>query len=128
MEDFVKIITHARRFKSAVKGLSVAQLEEVKGKLENIIRDREKELEKEKERNARKLEKIAKYKKMMADDGLDLDDFQGAFASQKKGARPAKYEIYVNGKHTTWSGQGRMPNVFKEQIKAGKSIDDYLIG
>ncbi len=72
MEDFVKIITHVRRFKSAVKGLSVAQLEGVKGKLEGIIRDREKEL--------------------------------------------------------TWSGQGRMPNVFREQIKAGKSIDDYLIG
>ncbi len=128
MEDFVKIITHARRFKSAVKELSITQLEEIKGKLESIIDDRKLELLEDEKRNAEKLEKIAQYKEMMAADGLEIDDFQEVFTRQKRGSRPAKYEIYVDGKHTTWSGQGRMPNVFKEKVEAGESLDDYLIG
>ncbi len=127
MEDFVKVITHARRFKSAVKELSISQLEEIKGKLEGIIEARELELLEEKEKNAKKMEKIEKYKEMMAADGLDIDDFQGAFSRQKRGARPAKYEIYVGSKRITWSGQGRMPNVFKDKVKAGEDINDYLI-
>ncbi len=127
MEDFVKIITHARRFKGAVKELSVVQLEEVKGKLEGIIEARKQELLEEEKENAKKLEKIKKYKDMMAADGLDIDDLQGVFSRQRRSVRPAKYEIYVDGKRITWSGQGRMPNVFKRKVDAGENISDYLI-
>lgn len=129
MDEFIKIITHARRFKSAVKEVSIGQLEEIQGKLNNIIEVRKMELEEEQKENAEKLEKIAKYKEMLAADGLEPDDLQEGenFTSRKRGSRPPKYEIYVDGKHITWSGQGRMPNVFKAKVDAGEDIDDYLI-
>ena len=37
MQEFVKIITHARRLKSAVKPLDIEQLEEIKEKLDRWI-------------------------------------------------------------------------------------------
>ncbi len=129
MNEFVKIITHARRFKSAVKEVSIYQLEEIRKKLDGIIEDRKKELAEEEKKNAKKLEKIAKYKKMLAADGLAPDDLQNTdiIASKKRGAKPPKYEVYVDGKRVTWSGQGRMPNVFKSKVDAGENLEDYLI-
>lgn len=129
MDEFVKIISHSRRFKSAVKEVSIDQLEEIKKKLAGIIESRRQELEEELKEEAKKIEKIEKYRKMLAADGLDPDDLQLEIPvpGRKRGPRPPKYEIYVNNKHITWSGQGRMPNVFKEKVEAGENIDDYLI-
>ena len=32
-----------------------------------------------------------------------------------------------HGEHITWTGQGRMPNVFKVRIEAGETLDTFLI-
>ena len=40
MNEFLKIITHARRLKSALNELGIEQLEEIKVKLQKIIDDR----------------------------------------------------------------------------------------
>ena len=38
-----------------------------------------------------------------------------------------KYRYEYNGQTMYWSGQGRRPNVIAEAIKAGGSLDDFLI-
>lgn len=132
MNDFLRIITHARRFKSAIKELGVEQLEEVKIKLQKIIDDRIAEEEAAKIENAERNEKIRKYRESLAADGIDpdelLQDGRSAEKPGKRAKRQPKYEIWNEaGEHITWTGQGRMPNVFKARIATGESLDTFLI-
>ncbi len=132
MNDFLRIITHARRFKSAIKELGIEQLEEVKIKLQKIIDDRIAEEEAAKIENAERNEKIRKYRESLAADGIDPDELlQDGGSSEKQGKRAQrqpKYEIWNEaGEHVTWTGQGRMPNVFKARLATGESIDTFLI-
>lgn len=130
MEDFVEILGHLRRFKSATKGMSVDELVEVKAKLERIIEDRIAAEAESRRQEAEKLEKIEKYREMLAADGIAPDELT-ADAPVKKGKRaprPPKYAITdANGERITWTGQGRMPNVFKARVEAGESMDSFLI-
>jgi DNA-binding protein H-NS len=130
MNDFLRIITHARRFKSAIRELGIEQLEEVKIKLQKIIDDRILEEKAARTENAERDEKIRKYRELLAADGIDPDELQDG-SSGKIGKRPPrqpKYEIWNEaGEHITWTGQGRMPNVFKSRIEDGESLDTFLI-
>jgi DNA-binding protein H-NS len=131
MDDFLRIITHARRFKAAVKDIGVEQLEEIKIKFQKIIDDRIAEEEAAKIENAEKNEKIRKYKELLASEGIhpnDLLDESSEKQQRTRTPRKQKYEIWSeDGKHVTWSGQGRMPNVFKVRIEAGETLDTFLI-
>jgi len=130
MSEFLRIITHARRFKSAVKELGVEQLKEVKNKLEIIIADRTVEEEAAELKNIERLKKIRKYCEMLAADGIAPGELQeGSLEEQgKRAPRQPKYEIWnAEGKHITWTGQGRMPNVFKAKVDAGEPIATFLI-
>ncbi|MFV0437115.1 MAG: H-NS family nucleoid-associated regulatory protein [Desulfopila sp.] len=130
MEDFLQIIGHARRLKSATKKLSVNELTDIMAKLQKIIDDRLAAEEKIRQEEAEKIEKIEKYREMLAVDGIALDELvaESTGKREKRAPRPPKYEIIDdNGKRVTWTGQGRMPNVFKERVDAGDSIDSFLI-
>jgi DNA-binding protein H-NS len=130
MDDFLRIITHARRFKSSLKELGVEQLEEVKIKLQKIIDDRIAEEKAALAENAERNEKISKIREMLEKEGIEPEELFD-FSSQKLGMRAMrhpKYEIWNEaGEHITWTGQGRMPNVFKARIENGESIDTFLI-
>jgi len=130
MEDFLQVVGHVRRLKSATKDLSVDALMEIKAKFEKIIEDRIAAEEDERKKNAEKVEKIEKYREMLAADGIDPDELitESPVKKGKRAPRPPKYEIMdSSGKRVTWTGQGRMPNVFKERVEAGESIDNFLI-
>jgi len=131
MSEFLEILTHGRRFKAAVKDLSVADLRDVAAKLEKVIADREVEAEEELKANAERIAKIEEIRKQMAEIGLSVDDLGVVSAAKpagkKRAPRPAKYQIEVNGETVTWTGQGRMPTVFKTEVDKGRSMDDFLI-
>lgn len=130
MSDLLRILTHSRRLKSAVKELSNEQLEEFRNKLQSIIEERLSEEEAEKQINAEKTAKIQQYKEMLEADGIgpeELIDFSPERPS-KRPPRAPKYEIWNSqGKHITWTGQGRMPTIFKERIEAGEPLETFLI-
>lgn len=130
MSDFIRIVTHSRRLKSAVKELSIEQLEEIKSKLQAIIEERVAEETAEQQENAERLEKIRKYKEMLAADGIDLEELSELLPERqgKRAPRQPKYEVWNEaGERITWTGQGRMPNIFKARIEAGESLDTFLI-
>lgn len=130
MSEFTAVLCHARRFKSAVKELSVEQLNDVKVKLEKIITDRAEELEKQKKEDAERQEKIKKIQEMLAADGIGIQELQTVPAkkSGKRAPRAPKYATTNDaGESVTWTGQGRMPNVFKHQLEKGKNMEDFLI-
>lgn len=130
MSDFIRIVTHSRRLKSAVKELSIEQLEEIKTKLQTIIEERIAEETAEQQENAERMEKIRKYKEMLAADGIDLEELSEFFPERqgRRAPRQPKYEVWNEaGERITWTGQGRMPNIFKARIEAGESLDTFLI-
>ncbi|GLS82693.1 H-NS family nucleoid-associated regulatory protein [Paraferrimonas haliotis] len=131
MTDFIDILTHGRRLKAQTKELSVAELQDVATKLEKIIADREIEEAANLEAQKERLAKIEAIRQQMEEIGLSVEDLEGKVVAntpkKKRAPRPAKYAIEVNGERVTWTGQGRTPNVFKEQLDAGKSLDDFLI-
>lgn len=130
MSEFIRIITHARRFKSAVKELSIEQLLEATEKLKKIIEDRKAEEAAAQKENEERLLKIKKYRDMLAEEGIELDELQSALPVKpgKRAPKKPKYEIWNEaGERITWTGQGRMPNLFKARIEAGDTLDTFLI-
>jgi DNA-binding protein H-NS len=130
MSEFLRIITHVRRFKSAVKDVGILQLEEIRRKLDKIIVDRIAEEKAEAENNAARIEKIKKYQEMMAADGISPEEVSGLGAekSRIRAPRQPKYEIWNEaGERITWTGQGRMPNIFKARLAEGETMDTFLI-
>ena len=129
--DFIRIATHSRRLNSAVKELSIEQLEEIKSKLQTIIDERIAEEEAVKQGNAERIKKIRKYKEMLAADGIDLFELATELTlgdPKKRAPRQPKYEVWNEaGERITWTGQGRMPNIFKAKIEAGEPLDTFLI-
>ncbi|GGI74349.1 H-NS family nucleoid-associated regulatory protein [Shewanella gelidii] len=130
MSDFLEILTHGRRLKAAVKELALEDLREVAVKLEKIIAEKEASVAQEEAANAERNAKIEEIRLQMEAIGLSVDDLGGVAtkaAPKKRAPRPAKYKIDVEGETITWTGQGRMPTVFKNQVDAGRSMDDFLI-
>lgn len=130
MSDFLEILTHGRRFKAAVKELSVEDLKELAAKLDKIISERESEAEAVNAAMAERNAQIDEIRKQMEAVGLSIDDLGSAAikpAPKKRAPRPAKYTIDVNGETITWTGQGRMPTVFKNELDNGRTMDDFLI-
>ncbi|MBL4815448.1 H-NS family nucleoid-associated regulatory protein [Shewanella sp.] len=130
MSDFLEILTHGRRFKAAVKELSIEDLKELAVKLDKVISERDSQAEAEAEATAERNAKIDEIRKQMEAVGLSIDDLGASVvkpAPKKRAPRPAKYTIDVNGEAITWTGQGRMPTVFKTELDKGRSMDDFLI-
>ncbi|MBE8168465.1 MAG: H-NS histone family protein [Shewanella sp.] len=128
MNEFLEILTHGRRFKAAVKELALEELKELAVKLDKIVADREEKEAEDLQKNAARYAKIEEIRKQMEAIGLSVDDLGGVKAAPKKREpRPAKYQIDVDGEMVQWTGQGRMPTVFKNKIEAGRKIEDFLI-
>ena len=130
MSEFLDILTLGRRFKAAVKELSLEDLKDVSVKLEKIIEEKASQAEAESEALAERNAKIEEIRKQMEAIGLSVDDIGGAGvkpAPKKRAPRPAKYQIEVNGEMIQWTGQGRMPTVFKNELEKGRTMEDFLI-
>ena len=130
MSEFLEILTHGRRFKAAVKDLSVEELRDLAAKLDKILVERESMEAEEQQAIAARNAKIEEIRQQMEAVGLSIDDLGGVAVkavSKKRAPRPAKYQIEVNGEVIQWTGQGRMPTVFKNEVNKGRSMDDFLI-
>lgn len=128
MSDFITILTHGRRFKAAVSELGLEELQSFQVKLTKLIDDRVEEAAEEQEKYAERNAKIEAIRQQMAELGLSAEDIDTVKAPKKKRTpRPAKYKIDVNGEIITWTGQGRMPTVFKTELDAGFELNDFLI-
>ncbi|MBY7565258.1 H-NS histone family protein [Escherichia coli] len=76
---------------------------------------------------------LAIIKKYMDDAGVTAEDVYREFGKKLQTDRKNdsgesnKYRYEYNGQIMYWSGQGRRPSVIAEAIKAGGSLDDFLI-
>lgn len=76
---------------------------------------------------------LAIIKKYMDDAGVTAEDVYREFGKKLQTGRKNdsgesnKYRYEYNGQIMYWSGQGRRPSVIAEAIKAGGSLDDFII-
>ncbi|HAI1416124.1 TPA: H-NS histone family protein [Escherichia coli] len=76
---------------------------------------------------------LAIIKKYMDDAGVTAEDVYREFGKKLQTGRKNdsgesnKYRYEYDGQIMYWSGQGRRPSVIAEAIKAGGSLDDFLI-
>ncbi|MGL5359031.1 MAG: H-NS family nucleoid-associated regulatory protein, partial [Shewanella sp.] len=107
MSEFLEILTHGRRFKAAVKDLSVDELRDLAAKLDKIIVERDSMEQEEQLATAARNAKIEEIRQQMEAVGLSIDDLGGVTikaVSKKRAPRPAKYQIEVDGEVIQWTG------------------------
>jgi DNA-binding protein H-NS len=128
MTYFISTLTHARKFKAAVSMLELAELRSFQEKLLALIDTREKEEAEAVSLNSERNAQINEIKRKMSELGLSAEDLDHVTKPKKKREpRPAKYQIEVDGKMLTWTGQGRMPTELKKEIDEGFELSDFLI-
>lgn len=114
---------------------TLQELEELLEKLTTVVSERKEVEEQELAEQAEREAKLAEYAKMIAKDGIDLEDLIAAMngseaktkSRKKRQPRPAKYEYMLDGELKTWTGQGRTPSAIQDALDSGKSIDEFLI-
>lgn len=136
MSEFLNIIRHERRLKSALKSLSIEELESIKEKFDSVVaKRREEEAEKLREQQE-KAKKIKEFKAAMADAGIELSDILEqelggepiVKTTKKRAPKPPKYEYTDDeGNRQTWTGQGRMPKPMKTALDNGEPLESFLI-
>lgn len=99
-----------------ISNLSVAELEALRGSIENVIVNR------------RQTELVTLRKSiedMVEEAGFTLEEVMQASTSKKRTVAP-KYQNPEDPSQT-WSGRGRKPGWVEELLAAGGSLDDCLI-
>lgn len=133
MSDFIRIISNLRNLRAATRDLTLEHINDVLSKLTEIRDEREKEETLLKRQQAEKQAKLEEYRRMLAEDGIDLSDLVSdsnvsADKGGKRAPRPAKYQYTdENGDTKTWTGQGRTPRAIAAALEGGATLDSFLI-
>lgn len=133
MSENLKILNNIRTLRAQARELTLAELEEMMEKFEAVVGERRESEAAIAEEVRQKEEKLAKYRQMLLEDGIDLNELTagetgGAKARVKRAPRPAKYQYTdENGEEKSWTGQGRTPAMIKQALDNGKRLEDFLI-
>ncbi|QEH17811.1 H-NS family histone-like protein [Histophilus somni] len=134
MSDLLKTLTSIRALRVATKEFTLQELESILEKFQLITNERRQLIEENQRKEQERLERIAKYKALLAQDGLTLTDlvddptFTTKRPRKKIAPRKAKYQYTdQNGKVKTWTGQGRMPFSLQAELNTGKTLADFEI-
>lgn len=136
MSEFLNIIRHERRLKSALKSLSIEELDTIKDKFDSVVAKRKEEEADKRREQEEKIKKIEEFKSAMADAGIALSDILEqelggepiVKTTKKRAPKPPKYEYLDDeGIRQTWTGQGRMPKPMQNALENGKPLESFLI-
>lgn len=133
MSENLKILNNIRTLRAQTRELTLADLEEMLEKFEVVVSERRDAEATIAEEIRQKEEKLAKYRQMLLEDGIDLNELTAsetgsAKARTKRAPRPAKYQYTdENGEVKSWTGQGRTPAMIKQALDNGKNLADFLI-
>ncbi|MCX8956062.1 H-NS family histone-like protein [Erwinia psidii] len=133
MSETLKVLNNIRTLRAQAREVSLSELEDMLEKLEAIVKERREAEAAIASEIKEKEEKLAKYRQMLLDDGIDLSELTASENTSgkprtKRAPRPAKYQYTdENGEIKSWTGQGRTPAVIKQALDQGKPLDDFLI-
>lgn len=133
MSNSLSVLNNIRTLRAQARETEFSVLVEALEKLQVVVQERREEVEQQAAADKERDEKLAKYRAMLEDDGISLDELLGAGTSferkkTRREPRPAKYRYTDDsGETKTWTGQGRTPSYLAKQIEAGKTLEDFLI-
>lgn len=133
MSDAIKALNNLRTLRAQARDIEISVLDEMLEKFTVVVAERREEAAADNAAQREKEEKLALYKEMLLNDGIDISELTKLTSSEskpksKRAPRPAKYKfIDENGNEKHWTGQGRTPSPIKSAIDAGGSMDDFLI-
>ncbi|MDI3363248.1 MULTISPECIES: H-NS family nucleoid-associated regulatory protein [Pantoea] len=130
--DALKALNNLRILRAQAREIELDVLNEMLEKLSVVVAERREEEEAEQALLREKADKLAKYKEMLMNDGIDISELMDlpteTKTKVKRAPRPAKYQYTdENGEKKSWTGQGRTPSPIKKALDAGGSLDDFLI-
>ncbi|QIE99660.1 H-NS histone family protein (plasmid) [Pantoea stewartii] len=130
--DALKALNNLRILRAQAREIELDVLNEMLEKLSVVVAERREEEEAEQAMLREKADKLAKYKEMLMNDGIDISELVDlpteTKTKAKRAPRPAKYRYTdENGETKSWTGQGRTPSPIKKVLDAGGSLDDFLI-
>lgn len=134
MSELFKTLNSIRGLRNIARELTLEQLESIQGKLQVVIDEKRAELDNIQRQQAERQERIAKYKELLKQDGITVEELSEILsnspvqARKKREPRPVKYQYTdENGVVKSWTGQGRTPRVIQAALNAGKSLSDFAI-
>lgn len=133
MSDALKALNNLRTLRVQAREVDIDTLNEMLEKLSVVVAERREEQEAALASEREKADKLAKYKEMLLNDGIDISDLTKLASVEtkskaKRAPRPAKYQYTdENGETKSWTGQGRTPSPIKKALEAGGSLNDFLL-
>ncbi len=132
MSDLSQILSRKTSLRKACRELDLDELQKLYDNLSEILQERQEETAQLKAEEEEKQAKIDSIKKQLEESGIDVSELvanlETAPKAKSKTVVKAKYEIKdASGKVHRWTGRGRTPKVFQEQLDKGRSKDDFLI-
>ncbi|QKI89078.1 H-NS family nucleoid-associated regulatory protein [Thiomicrorhabdus xiamenensis] len=132
--EFVKIALHRKRLRAAIKSLGLNDLQKLASDINELLAEREQEIEQQKAEQQQKLAKIEEMKSLLNAQGLSIEDLMDMDTVETTTKKPAtrtvepKYRILdENGQEHLWTGRGRAPKVFQKYFDQGNSKESCLI-
>ncbi|EGY28665.1 DNA-binding protein H-NS [Candidatus Regiella insecticola 5.15] len=130
-----RILSNIRSLRTFVRESDFEMLEESHAKLGVALEECRADYEAEKSQLAEREKKRLELIKLVKEEGFDISTLAIPVTTgqkKKKSKSPSiirepKYQFTENGKTQYWAGIGRQPNPIKKTIKAGGSLDDFLI-
>ncbi|MDS0064827.1 H-NS family nucleoid-associated regulatory protein [Enterobacter cloacae] len=123
-----KLLLNIRSVRVFARETSFEQLLEMQEKLNAVIEERREAAERaERERKRQELLQL------IAGEGFSPEELLGLSEDAQKTRKktlpkaPPKYQFDENGETKYWSGRGRTPKPIDEALKAGRSLDEFLI-
>lgn len=136
MSEQLKALNNIRSLRVFARENSLETLEGIAEKLAIVIEEKREALKAQEIERARRLQDLNKYKEMLEESGMSLEEFVSALSGNSvvikerkiRAQRPAKYKFTDEfGNEKTWTGQGRTPKTIQLALDAGKSLSDFEI-
>lgn len=132
-ESVRKILLNIRSVRVFARETEFEQLLEMQEKLGAVIEERREEAEQEAAARQEREKKRQELLQLIAGEGfspeqlLGITDEAPKSRKSKSSKAPPKYQFEDNGEVKFWTGRGRTPKPIDEALKAGSSLEDFLI-
>ncbi|MDH2925499.1 DNA-binding protein H-NS [Nicoletella semolina] len=137
MSEVLRTLSNIRSLRVIARESTLEQMEELLNKITAVVEEKREAAKIQEAENLRRLESLKKFKALLDEDGISLEELASLFSGSAKGegkkrdnrqVNPARYK-YVNdkGQYKTWTGQGRMPLTIQRALDEGKSLAEFEI-
>lgn len=132
-ESVRRILLNIRSVRVFARETEFEQLLEMQEKLGAVIEERREEAEQEAAARQEREKKRQELLQLIAGEGFSPEQLLGITDEAPKSRKsklpkaPPKYQFEDNGEVKFWTGRGRTPKPIDEALKAGRSLEDFLI-